>query len=130
MAHSSFQLKFRNIPFSRKPLPSFLPTLSHPTLLSQVISSSVLAKNRRKKKDDIIILSFSLPSSLDVQQKNPGKVFNGPSIQSPCLLSISTHSAQSLHSCNRPSDLPPSETCMQVRKQQLELDIEQQTGSK
>ena len=50
MAHSSFQLKFRNIPFSRKPLPSFLPTLSHPTLLSQVISSSVLAKNRRKKK--------------------------------------------------------------------------------
>ena len=31
----------------------------------------------------------------------------------------------------RPPDLPASwETCMQVRKQQLELDMEQQTGSK
>ena len=29
----------------------------------------------------------------------------------------------------RPPDLP-LETCMQVRKQQLELDMEQQTGSK
>ena len=29
---------------------------------------------------------------------------------------------------NRPPDLP--ETCMQVRKQQIELDIEQQTSSK
>ena len=29
----------------------------------------------------------------------------------------------------RPPDLP-RETCMQVRKQQLELDMEQQTGSK
>ena len=29
----------------------------------------------------------------------------------------------------RPPDLP-RETCMQVRKQQLELDTEQQTGSK
>ena len=29
----------------------------------------------------------------------------------------------------RPPDLP-LEICMQVRKQQLELDIEQQTGSK
>ena len=29
----------------------------------------------------------------------------------------------------RPPDLPP-EICMQVRKQQLELDMEQQTGSK
>ena len=27
-------------------------------------------------------------------------------------------------------DLPSWETCMQVRKQQLELDMEQQTGSK
>ena len=30
----------------------------------------------------------------------------------------------------RPPDLPLWETCMQVRKQQLELDMEQQTGSK
>ena len=30
----------------------------------------------------------------------------------------------------RPPDLPTWETCMQVRKQELELDIEQQTGSK
>ena len=30
----------------------------------------------------------------------------------------------------RPPDLPLWETCMQVRKQQLELDIEQETGSK
>ena len=30
----------------------------------------------------------------------------------------------------RPPDLPSWETCMQVRKQQLELDMEQQTGSK
>ena len=29
-----------------------------------------------------------------------------------------------------PPDLPPWEICMQVRKQQLELDMEQQTGSK
>ena len=29
----------------------------------------------------------------------------------------------------RPPDLPPWEICMQVRKQQLELDTEQQTGS-
>ena len=29
----------------------------------------------------------------------------------------------------RPPDLP-LETCMQVKKQQLELDMEQQTGSK
>ena len=27
-------------------------------------------------------------------------------------------------------DLPPKIICMQVRKQQLELDMEQQTGSK
>ena len=61
---------------------------------------------KKKKKDDMIILSFSLPSRLDVQQKNPGKIFNGPSIQSPCLLIISTHSVQSSPSCNRPPDLP------------------------
>ena len=30
----------------------------------------------------------------------------------------------------RPYDLPLVKTCMQVRKQQLELDMEQQTGSK
>ena len=30
----------------------------------------------------------------------------------------------------RPPDLPSWETYMQVRKQQLELDMEQQTGSK
>ena len=30
----------------------------------------------------------------------------------------------------RPPDLPPDEICMQVKKQQLELDTEQQTGSK
>ena len=30
----------------------------------------------------------------------------------------------------RPPDLPLEKPCMQVRKQQLELDMEQQTGSK
>ena len=30
----------------------------------------------------------------------------------------------------RPPDLPPDKLGMQVRKQQLELDMEQQTGSK
>ena len=30
----------------------------------------------------------------------------------------------------RPPDLPPEKICMQVKKQQLELDMEQQTGSK
>ena len=30
----------------------------------------------------------------------------------------------------RPPELPSWEICMQVRKQQLELDMEQQTGSK
>ena len=30
----------------------------------------------------------------------------------------------------RPADLPLEKTCMQVRKQQLEWDMEQQTGSK
>ena len=30
----------------------------------------------------------------------------------------------------RPPDLPPEKICMQARKQQLELDMEQQTGSK
>ena len=30
----------------------------------------------------------------------------------------------------RPPDLPPEKSVMQVKKQQLELDIEQQTGSK
>ena len=30
----------------------------------------------------------------------------------------------------RPPDLPPEKPVMQVRKQQLELDMEQQTGSK
>ena len=29
-----------------------------------------------------------------------------------------------------PDHLTSSETCMQIRKQQLELDMEQQTGSK
>ena len=28
-----------------------------------------------------------------------------------------------------PPDLPPEKSCMQVNKQQLELDVEQQTGS-
>lgn len=31
MAHSSFQIQFRGVPFLRKPLPSFLPILLHPT---------------------------------------------------------------------------------------------------
>ena len=31
---------------------------------------------------------------------------------------------------NRPPDMPPWEISMQVKKQQLEPDIEQQTGSK
>ena len=30
----------------------------------------------------------------------------------------------------RPPDLPPEKFCMQVKKQQLELDMEQHTGSK
>ena len=30
----------------------------------------------------------------------------------------------------RPPDLPLEKTCIQVRKQQLELDMKQQTGSK
>ena len=30
----------------------------------------------------------------------------------------------------RPPNLPLEKTCMQVRKQQLELDMEQQIGSK
>ena len=30
----------------------------------------------------------------------------------------------------RPPGLPPEKTCMQVKKQQLELDMKQQTGSK
>ena len=30
----------------------------------------------------------------------------------------------------RPPYLPPEKICMQVKKQQLELDMEQQTGSK
>ena len=30
----------------------------------------------------------------------------------------------------RPPDLPPEKICMPIRKQQLELDMEQQTGSK
>ena len=30
----------------------------------------------------------------------------------------------------RPPDLPTEQICMQVRKQELELDMEQQTGSK
>ena len=30
----------------------------------------------------------------------------------------------------RPPDLPPEKICMQVQKQQLELDMEEQTGSK
>ena len=30
----------------------------------------------------------------------------------------------------RPPDLPPEKICMQVKKQQLELDMEQQTGFK
>ena len=31
---------------------------------------------------------------------------------------------------SRPLDLPPEKICIQVKKQQLELDMEQQTGSK
>ena len=30
----------------------------------------------------------------------------------------------------RPLGLPPEKICMEVKKQQLELDMEQQTGSK
>ena len=30
----------------------------------------------------------------------------------------------------RPPDLPPEKSCMQVKKQQLEVDMQQQTGSK
>ena len=30
----------------------------------------------------------------------------------------------------RPPDLPPEKICVQVEKQRLELDVEQQTGSK
>ena len=36
----------------------------------------------------------------------------------------------SVYGNTRPLDLPPEKICMQVKKQQLELDMEQQTGSK
>ena len=49
MAHSSFQLKFRNTPFSRKPLPSFLPALSHPTLFK---SSDPLLSTCKKLREN------------------------------------------------------------------------------
>ena len=44
---------------------------------------------------------------------------------------ITTNSGKIFKRWNtRPPDLPPEKICMQVRKQQLELDMEQQTGSK
>ena len=53
MAHSSFQLKFRNIPFSSKPLPSFLPSSLPPyPLKSRDPLPQCLQKTADKKQDE------------------------------------------------------------------------------
>ena len=49
----------------------------------------------------------------------------------PLTVWITTHCGKFWKGCEYQTTWPTSwETCMQVRKQQLELDMEQQTGSK
>ena len=48
----------------------------------------------------------------------------------PLIVCITTHYGKFLKRWEYQNILPASwETCMQVKKQQLELDMEQQTGS-
>ena len=48
----------------------------------------------------------------------------------PLTVCINKQENSSRDGNTRPLDLPPGEICMQVKKQQLEPKIEQQTGSK
>ena len=76
---------------------------------------------------------IKLPSSVGSQKKqeNSRKTSTSASLTmlKPLTVWITTH-WKMLEEMGIPDHLTSCETCMQVSKQQLELDMEQQTGSK
>ena len=65
------------------------------------------------------------------KQENSRKTYALLTTPKPFTVWITTNCAKSLKRWEYQTTWPASwETCMQVRKQQLELDMEQQTGSK
>ena len=78
---------------------------------------------------------IKLPTSVGVQakQRNSRKKLTSVSLATlkPLTVWITTNSGKFLKRWKYQTTLPASwETCMQVKKQQLELDMAQQTGSK
>ena len=77
---------------------------------------------------------IKLPTSVGSlkKQQNSRKTYTSALMTTPKPLTVwITTNWKILRDGNtRPLYLPPEEICMQVKKQQLELDMEQQTGSK
>ena len=73
------------------------------------------------------------PAGSQKKQENSRKTSTSASLTTlkPLTLCITTNCGKFLMRLEYQTTLPASqETCMQVRKQQLEPDVEQQTGSK
>ena len=76
---------------------------------------------------------IKLPTSIGSQKKqgNSGKTSASLTMLKPLIVWITTNCGKFLKRWEYQTTLPASwETCMQAKKQQLEPDVEQQTGSK
>ena len=85
--------------------------------------------------DKVEELEIKLPTSIGLQKKQGDfrkiSTYDSLTMLKPLTVRITTNYRKFLKRWEYQTTLPiPWETCMQVKKQQSELDMEQQTGSK
>ena len=87
----------------------------------------------RETRDQIANICWIIEKSKKVKQTNKQKSTPTSALltmQKPLCGSRQNVENSERDENTRPPYLPPEKICMQVKKQQLELDMEQQTGSK
>ena len=82
------------------------------------------------EKADESEIKLPISGGLFKKQESSRKTSTSALLTMPKPLTVWITNWKILQGNIRPPDLPPEKICMQVRKQQLELDMEQQTGSK
>ena len=73
---------------------------------------------------------IKLPTSVGSSKKQESSRKTSASLATPMPLPVWITANWKILQQKRSPDLPPEKSCMQVKKQQLELDMEQQTDSK
>ena len=151
LENSTVATRLENVSFSfqsqRKAMPKNVPTVTQLCLfhiLARLCSksfklgfSSMWNKNFQRYKLDLEKAEepeIKLPTSIGSSKKQwaPEKYASASlTMPKPLTVWITTNCGNFFKTWEYQTAWPASwETCMQVRKQQLELDMEQQTGSK